>query len=94
MASLSVLMLELSSSDEYGAVSTATQISDSLGRVMFIAVGGSILATRYASASGTTMFGSIYAVMIVLAAMGVWMAPRMRPRSGHRPRADSGFLQS
>jgi MFS family permease len=90
MASLGVLMLDLSPAEEYGAVSTSTQISDSMGRVTFIAVGGMILAAHIAARTGTATFAAVYTVMIVLAAAGTCLAPRMRPAD--RPVESTGRL--
>ena len=78
-SSISVLLFELSAPSEQGANSAAVQLSDGLGSVLAIGLAGVLYASLRATASATVMFGSIFAVMVLIAAAGVLAAGRVRP---------------
>ena len=78
-SSISVLLFELSAPSEQGANSAAVQLSDGLGSVLAIGMGGVVYAALLGTASGTALFGSVFAVMVVIAAAGVLAAGRVRP---------------
>jgi len=79
MASVSVLLFELSPPDEQGANSAAVQISDALGSIVFIGLGGVLYAGLHSGAGqDADAFLAIFAVMAVLALLGALVAPRIR----------------
>ena len=80
MASVSVLLLELSPPQEQGANSAALQLSDALGGVLAIGFAGSVYAYAHAQPGPDTVaFGVIFASMAVLALTGSLLATRLRP---------------
>ena len=80
MASVSVLLLELSPPQEQGANSAALQLSDALGGVLAIGFAGSVYAYAHAQPGPDTVaFGVIFASMAVLALTGSLLAARLRP---------------
>jgi hypothetical protein len=85
MASLSVLVLELSRPGDQGANSAALQLSDALGSMMLIGAGGALFARLHGGSGDGGVFLGIYLAMAAVAALGVALAPRVRPervRSG------------
>ncbi len=84
MASVAVLMLELSPVADQGANSAALQVSDALFSVVFIGLAGAIYAaaTRHPGPR-TWAFATIDAVMIVLALAGAAVASRIRTGTTH-----------
>lgn len=92
MSSLSVLVLEQSPGSEQGANSAALQISDAMCSVIFVGVGGAILAAAGGSMDGTassdpggSVFATIFAVMIALAIFTTIVAVRIRQPSVEAP---------
>jgi len=82
LASVSVLLFELSPPEEHGANSAAIQISDALGGILFIGLGGVLYAGLHRQpGEDAPAFLAIYAVMAALALLGALVAPRVRPAS-------------
>jgi MFS family permease len=80
VSSVSVLLLELSAPAEHGANSAALQISDALGSVGFVGLGGVVYATlQHQAGQDGAAFLTIFAVMAALALLGTLVAPRVRP---------------
>ncbi|REK88848.1 MFS transporter [Streptomyces inhibens] len=90
-----VLLLKLSRPEEAGSNSASLQMSDALGNVTFVGIGGvlfvafgggSIAAngpaatTAAASASHPAAFAAVFAAMAVVAAVGAGVAGRLRPK--------------
>jgi hypothetical protein len=88
----SVLLLKLSAPEEAGANSAALQISDALSNVLLLAAGGAAFAALgggevgAAGAHGATAavsshagaFAAVFLPMAGVAAVGVWVAGRLR----------------
>jgi hypothetical protein len=86
LASLSVLLFELSAPDEQGVNSAAVQISDALGSILFIGLGGTLFALLHTRAGDDAgAFLAIFVVMTTVAVVGALLAPRIRPRPCPRP---------
>ncbi|MGA5704039.1 MFS transporter [Peterkaempfera bronchialis] len=89
IASVSVLMMNLSAPDEAGANSASLQVSDALGNillvglagVLFSALGGAAVShgTTGSGTGSTSGFAVIFAVMTVVALLGAAVAGRTRP---------------
>jgi MFS family permease len=79
MSSMSVMLIELSEVKSQGANAAALQISDALGSIISIGIGGVLFATLRSSTSAAVVFVSIFAVMTAIAAASVAAAPRVRP---------------
>ena len=80
MASVSVLLLQLSPPQEQGANSAALQLSDALGGVLTIGFAGSVYAYVHAQPGpDTAAFAVIFASMAALALAGSLLAVRLRP---------------
>jgi MFS family permease len=80
MASVSVLLLELSPPQEQGANSAALQLSDALGGVLTIGFAGSVYAYVHAQPGpDTAAFAMIFVSMAGLALAGSLLAARLRP---------------
>jgi MFS family permease len=77
-SSISVLLFELSAPEDQGANSAAVQLSDGLGSVLAVSLGGVAYAALRTSASSTLLFGSVFAIMVVIAAAGALAAGRTR----------------
>ena len=77
-SSISVLLFELSPVSEQGANSAAVQLSDGLGCVAAIGLGGVAYAALRPTAGGTELFGSVFAIMVAIGAAGVLVAGRIR----------------
>ena len=81
MASISVLLLELSTPEEQGVNSAALQLSDSLGAIALVVVGGAVFAAGHvAPGQDAAVFLTMFAVMAAVALLGAAAAPRVRPR--------------
>ncbi|NGO76737.1 MFS transporter [Streptomyces sp. YC504] len=89
ISSTSVLLLSLSAPTEAGANSAALQISDGLsnalllagGGAAFAALGGGALAghgTDAATGGPAAAFASVFVLSVLVAAVGVWVAGRLR----------------
>jgi hypothetical protein len=80
MASVSVLMLQLSPPQDQGANSAALQVSDSLFAAVTIGLGGAIYAVGLRHAGGGPWsLRVVDLLMISLAVLGVAVAGRVRP---------------
>jgi hypothetical protein len=83
LTSVSVLLFELSPPDEHGANSAAIQISDALGGIAFIGLGGVLYAGLHQQpGQDAAAFLAVYAVMVALALLGAVVAPRVRGHAG------------
>ncbi|MEW1692369.1 MFS transporter [Streptomyces sp. NPDC091265] len=92
MASTSVLLLKLSAPEEAGANSAALQISDGLSNVLLLAAGGAAFAALGGGAVGAVheaveaggsgshpgAFAVVFLPMAGVAAVGAWVATRVR----------------
>ncbi|MFD8937506.1 MFS transporter [Streptomyces sp. NPDC059578] len=97
ISSTSVLLLQLSPPQETGNNSAALQISDGLSNVLLLALGGAAFAALGGGAVGaghgaattggseahTGAFVVVFLPMAVVAALGVWVATRVRVRESH-----------
>ncbi|GAB3436599.1 MFS transporter [Flindersiella endophytica] len=81
-SSLSVLLLEQSPVAEQGANSASGQMSDAMGQVILIGLGGVLFAVLNATLPATLVFGLIDLVMVAIAALGVTLARRAKPNVG------------
>ncbi len=77
-ASLSVLVLGYSRPEGHGAAGAAAQMADSFGNVALVGLGGVIFATLHGHATPGVVYGSIYAVMLVVAAAGIVLSRQVR----------------
>lgn len=81
MGSVSVLLFQLSPDEEQGLNSAALQMSDALGGIVFIGLGGALFSVLHARPGwGSATFVAIDAVMAALALVGAALAPRTAPR--------------
>ncbi|PSK97246.1 MFS transporter [Haloactinopolyspora alba] len=86
IASISVLLFQLSPVEEHGANSAALQVCDSLFAAVFVGLAGTIFGSGHGAATGdeagadvaTWVYLVILAVMMALAAFGAWAAGRVR----------------
>ncbi|MFE3517055.1 MFS transporter [Streptomyces sp. NPDC059166] len=91
IASTSVLLLKLSAPEEAGANSASLQIADGLSNVLLLAAGGAAFAALGGGAVGAAAHGStsaagahpgaftvVFLPMAAVAAVGVWVATRVR----------------
>jgi hypothetical protein len=79
MASVSVLVLQLSPADERGANGAALQICDSLGSATLIGTGGVLLAAVTSHGGRVSVaLTMVDLVMAGVAALGVALAGRLR----------------
>jgi MFS family permease len=81
LASLSVLLFELSPKAEQGANSAALQMSDAFGTIVMLGLAGAFFAAVHESASAAWTFGPIYVVMAAVALAGLVVAARVKPQS-------------
>ncbi|HEY9377697.1 MAG TPA: hypothetical protein VIQ02_11450, partial [Jiangellaceae bacterium] len=81
MASIGVLLFELSPVEDQGANSASLQLSDALFSVVFIGLAGVIFGRSHDPVSDTNpaVYAQILAVMATLALFGAWAAARVRP---------------
>ncbi|MEU8134125.1 MFS transporter [Streptodolium elevatio] len=88
MSAMSTLTLELSAPKEAGGNSAALQVSDALGTVTLLSLGGALFAALHESEGrDADVFTLIFAVMLGIALLGSLIAPRVRPpRSAADPR--------
>ncbi|MBD0708138.1 MULTISPECIES: MFS transporter [unclassified Streptomyces] len=96
IASTSVLLMKLSAPEEVGANSAALQISDGLSNVLLLAAGGAAFAALGGGAVGHTVaattatgshpgaFAAVFLPMAGVAAVGAWVATRLRGAEAHR----------
>lgn len=86
MASISVLLFQLSSVGDHGANSAAMQVSDALFSATFVGLAGTIFGSGHGGAGDSTgvagvdtwIYLVILAVMAGLALVGAWAAGRVR----------------
>jgi hypothetical protein len=84
MASIAVLLFELSPVEDHGANSSALQLSDALFSIVFVGLAGAIFGTVHGSAAGGNdavpvwVYAVILAVMSGLAVVGAIAAGRIR----------------
>lgn len=86
MASISVLLFQLSPVDEHGANSASLQVSDALFSALFVGLAGTIFGSGHGAATAETggadvatwIYLVILAVMAGLAVFGAWAAGRTR----------------
>ncbi len=84
LSTLSVLLFRLSPAGEEGFSSAALQMSDALGCVLTVGLGGVLYAWLHERGGGTE-FATVFVVMLVVQVVGVWVATRVLP-SGTAPR--------
>jgi MFS family permease len=78
MSSTNVVVLSLSPEAEQGFNSSALQLSDALGSVILIGVGGALFAAMHTDGeSNAAAFLTIYLVMAAVAAVGAALAGRV-----------------
>ena len=82
MASTSVLVMQQSPTADQGANAAALQISDSTLSVLFIGLGGTVLAAGGAEDAGSVTFLIIFVVMAAVGVVAALVAPRVRERTG------------
>ncbi|GAB3425087.1 MFS transporter [Flindersiella endophytica] len=80
LASLSVLLFELSPKEEQGANSAALQMSDAFGTIVMLGLAGAFFAAIHERATPPWIFGPIYVVMASVALAGLVVAARVKPR--------------
>ncbi|HEX6578715.1 MAG TPA: MFS transporter [Jiangellaceae bacterium] len=80
MASVGVLLFELSPVEDHGANSASLQLSDALFSITFIGLAGVIFGSAHDPGGHTSagVFAAILAVMAALALFGAWAAGRVR----------------
>jgi hypothetical protein len=83
MASIGVLLFELSPVSDQGANSASLQLSDSLFSITFIGLAGVIFGSSHRAAGEVSpgVYATILTVMVALALIGVWAAGRVRRES-------------
>jgi MFS family permease len=88
LASIGVLLFELSPVEDQGANSASLQLSDALFSVVFIGLAGFIFGLSHdpVGEPSPVVFAQILAVMAALALFGAWAAGRIRLRESPRPR--------
>jgi MFS family permease len=88
MPSVNLVMLRLSPQAEQGFNSAALQVSDAVGSIVLIGLGGAVFAglhqPGYAGGHNAAVFAGIYAVMAAAAVAGALVAPRLQPRGDTR----------
>ncbi|MGH8825702.1 MAG: MFS transporter [Jiangellaceae bacterium] len=80
MASVGVLLFDLSPVEDHGANSASLQLSDALFSITFIGIAGVIFGSAQDAGGQTSpsVFAAILAVMVALALLGAWAAGRVR----------------
>lgn len=81
MSSISVLVFEQSPVEEQGANAAALQITDATLSVVFVGIGGTLLAAGGGADAGTVTYVLIFLVTAGLAAFAAVVAPRVRTPS-------------
>jgi MFS family permease len=88
MPSVNLVMLRLSPVAEQGFNSAALQVSDAVGSIVLIGLGGAVFAglhqPGHAGGHNAAVFAAIYAVMAATAVAGALVAPRLQPRGDTR----------
>jgi hypothetical protein len=81
IATISVLLFQLSPPADHGANSAALQLSDALFTIVFVGLAGVIFGSAHEAAGETRPFAyaAIGVVMVALALAGSWAAGRVRP---------------
>lgn len=80
MAAMSTLTLQMSAPEEAGNNSAALQVSDALGTVTMMSLGGALFAALHrGEGQDAGVFAAIYTVMLGVAVLGAVLAPRVRP---------------
>jgi hypothetical protein len=81
LASVGVLLFELSPVEDQGANSASLQLSDALFSVVFIGLAGVIFGLSHDAIGDTSpeVYAQILSVMAALALFGAWAAGRVRP---------------
>lgn len=82
MTSCSVLVLQQSPPSDQGANSAALQISDSTLSILFIGLGGTVLAAGGGESAGSRTFLIIFVVMAAVGAVAAVVAPRVTAVAG------------
>lgn len=82
-STLSVLLFRLSPAGEEGANSAALQLSDALGCVLTVGLGGVLYAALRdpAGGAGATEFAAVFAVMAGVQVLAILVARRVLPRA-------------
>jgi MFS family permease len=78
LSSTSVVVLNLSPVAEQGFNSAALQVSDALGAIVMVGVGGAVFAAAHGPGSNAGVFLAIYLLMASVALVGFLLAPRVR----------------
>ena len=85
MSSVNVVLLALSPESDQGFNSAALQVSDALGSILFVGVGGAIFAGLHERGGDNTgVFLLIYLLMAAIALAGAAAAPRVRAETAAR----------
>jgi hypothetical protein len=88
MPGVNLVMLRLSPVAEQGFNSAALQVSDAVGSIVLIGLGGAVFAglhePGHAGGHNAAVFAAIYAVMAATAVAGALVAPRLQPRGDTR----------
>ncbi len=86
MTSTSVLVLSLAASGAEGRSSSALQLSDALGSVIGISIGGALLALLHAPGGSGGVFAVVFGVLAPLGLLAAFFGNRARP-AGSAPGA-------
>ncbi len=78
LASLSVLLLDISPVEQQGVNTAAAQMSDSLGNVIFIGLGGVLFAFLHERVDAVATFLPIFVVMILVGLGAIAASTRVR----------------
>ncbi len=82
MASVGVLLFELSPVKDHGANSASLQLADSIFSIVFIVLAGVIFGSTHDAArepeTSPAVYATILAIMVALALFGAWAAGRVR----------------
>lgn len=89
IATISVLLFQLSPPADHGANSAALQLCDALFSLAFVGVAGVIFGTSHEAAGGTRpgVYAVIGGVMVAVAVAGSWASGRVRVHRGMEPAA-------
>ncbi len=79
MTSTSVLVLSLAPDGAQGRSSSALQLSDALGSVIGISIGGALLALMHASSGSGGVFAVVFGVLAPLGLLAAFFGNRSRP---------------
>jgi len=75
-------VMQQSPTADQGANAAALQISDSTLSVLFIGLGGTVLAAGGGEDAGSVTFLIIFVVMAAVGIVAALVAPRVQPRTG------------